>query len=370
MVKDTTLYDRLGLAPDASESQIKKAFIQLSKQWHPDKHTDEMKEEASTKFKSITEAKDILSDTEKRNTYDQIGMDIFKQNSGQASENPFGGFPFGNPFGGFPFGNPFGGNPFGGNPFGNQGPVRQLHPVQITASVTLEQIYRQETINISYTYQKDCEKCNGEGGKTDSCNVCKGNGKIVQVQKMGNMMTQSIRDCHGCSGKGKTVSSNCKSCNGNCAVDEQKMVSFPLSSQLVSGNKIQVKNEGNRSKQHASDLIVTINILPHSVFKQDNANLYVKIELSLYEALFGFTKMIKYIDGNDMTFESTEKTNYYTVKCIPNKGVNTQGNLYVIYTFGLPTLDKGCKDVLRDLISNKVENYEQNKDNVMTFLKL
>ena len=97
-VKDSALYDRLGVPTDATDLQIKKAFIQLSKQWHPDKHRDEMKDEATQKFKDITEAKDILSDDDKRRTYDQIGMDILKQGGGGGMQG-FHGMPAGFPFG-------------------------------------------------------------------------------------------------------------------------------------------------------------------------------------------------------------------------------------------------------------------------------
>ena len=99
MVKDTTLYDRLEISADSDENQIKKAYNKLSKIWHPDKHVDEVeKEKAALKFKEITEAKEILLDKQKRDTYDQMGMDMFNQQ--QVDNQPFN--PFENMFpGGF-----------------------------------------------------------------------------------------------------------------------------------------------------------------------------------------------------------------------------------------------------------------------------
>lgn len=325
MVKDSTLYDRLEISCDASESQIKKAYTNLSKIWHPDKHPEEMKEEASKKFKSIVDAKDILLDTEKRRNYDQFGME-----PPQPNFNPF--FNFQN---------------------------FQLKPVQYTLNVTLEQLYHQESVSFTYAYNTDCLECES---KMETCLICKGSGKIVLTQRMGNIMTQCIRDCGDCNGRGKRVFEKCVCKNGQ--VEQMKTMSLQLSSSLSSGHLIQVKNEGNRTKGFVSDLMVTIHILPHPVFKKEQYHLMMNIELSLYEALFGFKKDVKYIDGSMLTIESTEKTNYNTVKCLPNKGINSQGNLYMIYTFGLPTLDSGFKN-----IPDQIEKYEFDKNVIRLFLK-
>ena len=383
-VKDSTLYDRLGVPTDANDSQIKKAFIQLSKQWHPDKHGDEMKDEATQKFKDITEAKDILSDDDKRRTYDQIGMDILKQGaagSGMGGMPP--GFPFGgNPFGGgFPFGNGF---PFGGNGFpfevretGNRPISRQLQPIEATLTVTLEQLYREDRVSLAYTHEIDCMACNGDGGTAERCDGCNGNGKTVQVQQMGNMISQSITNCRKCNGKGQQLKSKCATCNGQGFSTVPKTIAFPLSSRLVSGNKVQVRGEGNRSKQAASDLIVTVNVTPHAVFKHQQSDLLTRVELTLYEALFGFKKTLTLIDGSTMELTSSDKTDCYTVKCFPNKGIHRDGNLYVMYVFTLPSLKKDeYGDILRDIFPEKemreVKEVKEVKYNdiLLSFLKL
>jgi len=347
MVKDSTLYDRLEIPCDANESQIKKAFTNLSKKWHPDKHPDEMKEEADKKFKSIVEAKDVLLDTDKRRTYDQIGMDVF--NTQQQPFNPFHHFNFNlNPFQNF------------------QNPNVQLKPVHFTLNATIEQIYAQENVSFTYTYLTHCQKCDGDGGKLDTCKTCKGNGRSVVIQQMGNMMTQAIRECGDCNGKGKKVCEKCVCKNGQ--VDQSKTMSMTLSSSLLSGHVIQVKNEGNRFKQFVSDLMVTIHILPHPIFKRDNYHLMMNIELTLFEALFGFKKEVNYIDGSVMIIESTEKTNYNFVKCLQNKGINSQGNLYLIHTFGLPSLESEYKDIFKDILPHQPDKYEIDKKRIISFL--
>ena len=92
--------------------------------------------------------------------------------------------------------------------------------------------------------------------------------------------------------------------------------------------------------------------------------------MTLYEALAGFKKTIKYIDGNDLTIETTEKSNFNKVQCIPNKGLNNQGNLYIIYTFGLPDLEKEKLEILKDLLPENIYSYNVEKDLVRKFMKL
>jgi DnaJ-class molecular chaperone len=346
MVKDATLYDRLGVSSDASENQIKKAYIQLSKQWHPDKHPDEMKEEAGKKFKEITEAKDILSDGEKRRQYDQIGMDILKQGGGEG--NPFN--PFGDGFPGFPGGFP--GFP-PGFPFGNMNVNvnrRVLRPIETEVTVTLEQVYKEEPIEVSFLFQKDCSTCNGEGGQTDHCGSCNGKGKQMRIQQMGPMITQSIIDCGQCEGKGRVIREKCKKCTKGI-VERTKKIVIPLSKDLVPGNKINVKNQGHIQGDSVSDVVISVNILPHSLFIQRNHDLVVNVELTLLEALFGFSKTIKNLDNSDIVLESTVKTDYNHVQCMNNKGMNQHGNLYIVYTISIPTLEKGdYYEILKDIL--------------------
>ena len=352
MVKDTTLYERLGVSADASENQIKKAYIQLSKQWHPDKHPDEMKEEAGKKFKDITEAKDILSDGEKRQQYDQVGMDILKQQGGGGGNpfNPFGdGFPgFPGGFPGFPQGFPFGNM----NVNVNNNNHRVLQPIQLSSTVTLEQVYKEEAIEVSFAFQKDCGSCKGEGGQTEHCGTCNGKGKQIRIQQMGPMITQSIIDCPQCEGKGRIIREKCTKCTKG-VIERTKKIQIPLSNALVTGNRIQIKNQGHIHGDNASDVIVAITILPHSLFVQRNQDLIVNVELSLFEALFGFKKTIKHLDNSEIVLESGTKTEYHHVQCMDKKGMNGNGNLYIVYTISIPTLSKEeYHDILKDILPN------------------
>jgi DnaJ-class molecular chaperone len=142
---------------------------------------------------------------------------------------------------------------------------------------------------------------------------------------------------------------------------------------LVSGNKVQVRGEGNRSKQAASDLIVTVNVTPHAVFKHQQGDLLARVELTLHEALFGFTKTLTLLDGSTLDLTASEKTDCYTITCFPQKGIHREGNLYVMYVFTLPSLKKSeYGDILADIFPNKTETAKASEytDILLSFLKL
>ena len=154
MVKDTSLYNRLEVSPTTPVDEIKKKGKKLMIKWHPDKHPDNV-EEATKKFQEIQEALSILENPEKRDIYDKFGMDGIKGDMGGhdgGGFNPFGGggFPFGpdGPFGGgFSFA---GGNPFGGGFPGNMNRSEEKENVVERLDVTLEQIYKEESVNLKY----------------------------------------------------------------------------------------------------------------------------------------------------------------------------------------------------------------------------
>ena len=158
MVRDTILYDNLEIKPDASDADIKKAYNRLSKLWHPDKHSqgnEKEQENAKVKFQTINQAKEILLDKEKREAYDQLGMDFLKGGMDAPEGSPFG--DFGNMFGqGFPFGGMPGMRP-------QQQPDNEN--IMQELDVTLEQIYNESSVSFNYRYKQFCTKCDGEGTK-------------------------------------------------------------------------------------------------------------------------------------------------------------------------------------------------------------
>jgi DnaJ-class molecular chaperone len=346
MAKDNTLYDRLEVSSDASEADIKKAYNRLSKLYHPDKvHDEAEKEKANVKFTEINQAKEVLLDAEKRQVYDQIGMDMFSPEGQAQQHNPFehmfnaGGFPFGNM---------------------HQPQQRQQDVVKVV-DVTLEQLYNEEVINFSFKQKVCCNTCNGEGtkdGKTTTCSTCNGQGKCVQVVRMGNMIQQIVARCNECNGKGSKLSESnkCGDCNGKGFQQKDKSVSVPLKSGLTHGNKINLSGKGHHLKTGKTDLNIIINELPHKLFKRHNDDLFISVELKLYQALFGFDKIINHLDGRKLHLNVTTKTDYGMVRRVENEGIkslqNVKGNLYVKFYFSLPTLQQEQTSLIKSTLQN------------------
>ncbi len=368
MVKDTTLYDILEMTPDASEALLKKSFNKLSKIWHPDKHPDPKdKEHATKKFQELNRAKEILLDKEKRDLYDQIGMDIFKT---EAQGNPNQPNPF--DMGGFPFG--MGGFPFGMGGMGQQS--RQPEDIVEPINVTLDQIYNEQTVDFSYKQKNFCTKCDGEGskdGKQTKCQVCDGKGVKVQVIRMGSMIQQSVGECHGCKGKGKVIddTNRCDCCNGKGYTNKDKTIQIPLKSGLMNGYKMTLEGKGHQFKNTKTNLIVVINEEPNKVFKRYDDDLFVDVELKLYQALFGFEKILTHLDGRKLHISCSGKTDFNMIRKISGEGIknlkNTKGDLYVKFNISLPnftTLPAETKSQLKTLLQAFDKAEVQNESQV------
>lgn len=371
MVKDTKLYDVLGVKTDAKDNDLKKAYHKLSIKWHPDKNPDN-KEEATTKFQEISEAYSILSDPEKRSMYDQIGMDFIKNQDGGPGMDPsdiFSQF--------------FGGNsPFGGAPFGfnfNQGKPNQEKndDIQIKLNVTLSQIYNEETINVNYPQKIYCKDSDGTGSKRKikpKCPDCNGQGKKVQVVRMGPMIQQMIQDCQKCRGSGIFISpeDKCDSCSGKGYTVKSKTIQLPLRNGLDNGNKIQLEKKGNHFKDGKTNLIIQINVLPDNTFKRDGSTLITEVKLELYQSLFGFDKVVKHLDGSLLHISSSSKIEDGDSRIIRNKGMmdlrtKKHGDLLIIFKVNYPKVDNYEVEeinILKKLLSKNCQNEIETEDKI------
>jgi DnaJ family protein A protein 2 len=358
MVKDTKLYDILEIKPEATDAQIKKAYNKMSKIWHPDKHSDpDEKKEATEMFQEINKAKETLLNKESRKLYDDIGMDIFNAEN-QAPQNP-GPNPFadfGNIFGaGFPFN-------MGGMP--NVRPKKQVENIIESIDVTLDQIYNEESLNFTYKYKNNCSKCNGEGtktGNTSKCSDCKGQGIKIQMIRMGPMVQQSMVECHSCNGKGKIINDEdkCITCEGKCYVIKEKTITVKLISKLNHGFKLTMEGKGHQLKEGKTDLILVINEKPHDQFKRYNDDLFVEVDLKLYQALFGFDKILKHMDGRNLHLSCSGATEFKMIRKINNEGMtvsnNSKGDLFIRFNIILPNftvLPADTKSQLKSLLQS------------------
>lgn len=233
-------YDILGVSQNASESEIKKAYRQLSKKYHPDMQggkSDKEKEAAEEKFKEISHAYNVLSDPEKKSNYDNFGDE-----NGQA--NPFGDFGGFGGFGGF--------NPFGdfGRSQRRRNMVEPGRDIQMKIPVTIEDLFNGCVRNVKFKRNVRCASCHGAGGSGQkTCAKCHGTGRFVTRQSFG-MGGISIREeeCPVCHGTGFTVEKTCDVCGGTGfkKVENKIEVKFPTG--IQNGEYIIFNGDGHESK--------------------------------------------------------------------------------------------------------------------------
>ena len=349
MVKDNKLYEVLEVESTATYDEIKKSYNRLSKLWHPDKHPDPAKkEEVTAKFQEINQAKTILLDNDNRKRYDQVGMEIFNHDTDNGDHceghDPFS--DFGNMFGGgggFPFGM---GGGFGGGM--NSGPQRnaQEHIVE-QVEATLEDIICQKTINVKYKQKIECTKCCGEGTKNkkeSKCETCDGHGKQVRVSRMGQMIQQVVVQCSNCEGKGTFIEqeNKCPNCDAKGFIVKDKSIQMQLNTDVLFGQDGVFEGKGHQLKNIKTHLIIKIIELPNKVFSRINEDLYMEMELQLFQALCGFDKIVTHLDGRELHISCSGKTDFNTVRKITGEGITNpsgkKGDLYIRFSINLPTL--------------------------------
>jgi len=344
MVKDTILYDLLGVNPNANIDDINKAYKKLALKYHPDKNINNL-EESSKKLQDINQAKEILTNPEKRNMYDQIGMDYVNgavpQQQNINPEDLFGMF-----------------NGFPGHPFAQQRQRQQpKENVVINKQVTLEEIYNEMSVPVTFNQKYYCSPCNGEGtsdGNPSKCTTCDGNGVIIRIIQQGPMIQQIQTGCHVCngSGKSKNAANVCKICNGDGYKIKETKVNIPLKNGLSHGQRVQIPNHGHNLKDGKTDLIIVIDEKPHDIFKRKGNNLFITLEIKLYQAIFGFEKIINHLDNRKLHISHSGKTEFETIRKIENEGMHIlngsggKGDLYIKFIIKLPTIndiDTGSK---------------------------
>ena len=213
MVCETKFYDILGVSPNATDTELKKAYRKQALKFHPDKNPN-----AGDKFKEISQAYEVLSDPEKREIYDEFGEDGIK---GQGGGGPGGGFR--SPMDVF---NMFFGG--GGMPGSAGSSVRKTKPMVHTLKVSLEELYNGKKRKIAANRDIVCKECKGKGGlNVEKCLECKGRGMRVITKQFGPGMIQQMQSpCDKCGAKGEVVAkgSECKKCKGKATVRDKKII--------------------------------------------------------------------------------------------------------------------------------------------------
>ena len=300
------LYGLLDVDKSADDNTLKKAYRKLAVKHHPDKGGDEQK------FKDISEAYDILSDPNKRKTYDLGGYEALDGNSGNpfsAFESMFGGSMSGMAGMAGMAGMPDMSDIFGGMMGGqNNQNMRQQNPVKIhNVEVTLDDLYIGSKKTISVESNHKCIDCSGNGYLTNGkqlCDGCQGTKYVTQTIRMGPMIQQSRRPCDMCQQKGYTIipGYECNRCNLRGVIPHNKKYNLNIKKGNVDGKDIELKGKGDYIPELdiQGDLIIRLKEVEHDRFQRKNNDLYTKLELPLEEALCGTTYKLRHLNDTDI----------------------------------------------------------------------
>ncbi|MEY4845220.1 MAG: heat shock protein DnaJ [Pseudomonadota bacterium] len=290
-------YEVLGVARDAGEDDLKKAYRKLAMQWHPDRNQGNA--EAEAKFKELNEAYDVLKDAEKRAAYDRFGHAAFEQ-GGPGGGGGFGG---GGPFGGGGFEDIFEEmfGRFGGGGRGQRAAAGRGADLRTQVEVSLEEAFAGAKKTIRFATSVSCEACKGVGAEgvaasgVQTCGTCQGNGKIRAQQ--GFFLVE--RTCPTCGGAGRSIKNPCKICRGAGRVQRERSLNVSVPAGVDDGTRIRLTGEGEAGQRGApaGDLYVDIAVRPHPIFQRDGANILVRVPLRMTQAAMGGHVEVPSIDG-------------------------------------------------------------------------
>jgi molecular chaperone DnaJ len=298
-------YEVLGLQKGAGKDQIKKAYRQLAKQYHPDRNKEA---DAEVKFKEVQEAYDVLSDDAKRDAYDKYGFagtQAFGSGFGDQDLGGLEGFNFGDLgdlsglFGSL-FGSGFAG--FGGMDDGRRPGQLRGQDIQANLKISfLEAIFGVET-ELTYERYVACAVCAGTGskdGKKHTCSQCNGRGKVAQVRNTMFGSIQTVSTCPKCNGSGEEIADPCKQCKGEGRVSQKDNFKLKIPAGIPDGVTLRFAQKGDAGPRGGSwgDLFVTIEVEPHPRLERRGDDIYLDQEVDVVTAVLGGETTIPTVDG-------------------------------------------------------------------------
>ncbi|MEG2139667.1 MAG: molecular chaperone DnaJ [Bilophila sp.] len=308
-------YEVLGVARDASEDEIKRAYRKMALQNHPDHNPDNP--EAEQRFKDAAEAYEVLRDPDRRARYDQFG------HAGLGNGGDFGGFSstedifahFGDIFGDM-FGFSMGGSRRGG--------PRAMAGADLRYNLTISFVQAAKGAEMSLTVPRQtvCEECKGtgaaEGSSRETCRQCGGAGQVRNTQGF----FQFVVPCPACHGEGFIIAKPCPRCRGKGQVQQVRDLSVRIPAGVDNGTRLRLRNEGEAGSNGGpnGDLYVFITVEEDKVFRRQGQDLVLTREISFVQAALGHTLEVPGLDG-PLDLRIAKGTQSGSVLRLPGKGL-------------------------------------------------
>jgi len=363
-------YEVLGVDKSADEQTLKKAYRKLAMKYHPDRNPGD--KEAEEKFKEINEAYEVLSDSTKRQTYDQFG------HAGMNGQGGFGGQGFGGQgFGGFEdifgdmFGDIFGGGFGGGGRPRRRGPERGADMRQ-SIQITFEEAAFGKKTSIKVNRSEECSECHGSGARAGTskktCPTCNGAGEVRTVQRTPFGNIASSRTCSTCEGEGEVVESPCTKCGGKGSTRKVKTIEVDIPAGIDDGQMIKLAGQGELGSKGGprGDLYIAVSVKNHSLFTREGYDIYFDMPITFAQAALGDEIEVPTLDGK-VKYSIPEGTQTGTVFRLREKGIpklrgNNRGDQYVKVVVDTPKkLNDKQKELLREFAKECGEEVHEKK---------
>ncbi|HEX8228402.1 MAG TPA: molecular chaperone DnaJ [Chloroflexia bacterium] len=346
-------YEILGVARTSTTDEIKKAFRSKARQLHPDVNKEP---DAEARFKEVSEAYEVLIDTDKRAAYDRFGHDAVS-GMGGAGADPFAGF------GGFSdIFETFFTAAAGG--MGTQtGRRRQQRGAHLAYRLTIdfeEAVFGSEK-DIEVPRLATCVRCEGSGAEpgttTETCPNCGGRGEIRRAQQSIFGQFVSVVPCERCGGEGKVVATPCTECKGDGRVQERRKLVVTIPAGIDDGSQIRLSGEGEVGPRGAppGDLYIEVNVRPHKLFKRDDNQILLELNLNVAQAALGAELQVPTVDGEVASLKvpaGTQHGKEFRVKGygVPYLRGSGRGDMLVRTNVHVPTnLNDEQKRLLKEL---------------------
>lgn len=359
-------YEVLGVDKSATEDQIKKAYRQQAKKYHPDLNPGD--KAAEEKFKEVNEAYEVLSDSEKKAKYDQFGHAGVDPNFGAGG---YSGGAYNVDFGdlGDIFSSFFG----GGGRTRNPNAPRRGEDAGATVVISFEEAAFGCKKNITVTRIEKCDTCGGSGAQAGSqpktCPTCHGTGQINVSQRTPFGVMQSQRVCDQCRGTGKIIEKPCRSCGGKGKVRRTKNEEIKIPAGIDDGQTFVLRGGGHAGDNGgpSGDLRITVAVRPHPIFERRGFDVWCEFPITFTQAALGDELTVPTLDGN-VKYNIPEGTQPGDVFKLRGKGItrinsSIRGDQYVKVVLEVPkNLNSKQKSLLKDFSATlSDDNYKKRK---------